>query len=113
MIGCELKQTRKSEIICHVAANEKVLDEVTESDDEVKKEFQLLLNKFLSDNYKDYRFYSNKMKKFERKNQKQQYYGEMPNDTKELFLKNKKENLSADSLVQMMKSTNLDVAQFA
>ena len=52
MIGRELTQTRKSELICHVAANGQVLDEVSQSESDVKKEFRILLNKFLSDNYK-------------------------------------------------------------
>ena len=46
------------------------------------EEFRQLLNKFIGDNYDEYRFYSNKMKHFKRKNHPHQYYGELPADTK-------------------------------
>ena len=88
MCGNQLLTPRKSEIICHVATNEQVLTEIDESDNDVKKDFRQLLTKFISDNYPNYRFYSNKMKKFERKNHPDQYYGNLPDDTKQLFMKN-------------------------
>lgn len=109
MIGRELTQTRKSELICHVAANGQVLDEVSQSESDVQKEFRILLNKFLSDNYKEYRFYSNKMKRFERRNQSEQYYGQLPEDPKDLFIQAKKQkNLSTNDIIELMKTSNIN-----
>ena len=114
MCGNQLLNPRKSEIICHVATNERVLNEIDDSDSDVKKDFRQLLTKFISDNYPNYRFYSNKMKKFERKNHPDQYYGNLPTDTKELFLKDhtkndpKSSNFSMQDMLNMMKSDDND-----
>ena len=114
MCGNQLLTPRKSEIICHVATNEQVLTEIDESDSDVKKDFRQLLTKFISDNYPNYRFYSNKMKKFERKNHPDQYYGNLPDDTKQLFLKDhtkndpKSSSFSTSDILNMMKAENDD-----
>ena len=114
MCGNQLLTPRKSEIICHVATNEQVLNEIDESDSDVKKDFRQLLTKFISDNYPNYRFYSNKMKKFERKNHPDQYYGNLPDDTKQLFLKDltkndpKSSSFSTSDILNMMKAENDD-----
>ena len=114
MCGNQLLTPRKSEIICHVATNEQVLTEIDQSDSDVKKDFRQLLTKFISDNYPNYRFYSNKMKKFERKNHPDQYYGNLPDDTKQLFLKDhtkndpKSSSFSTSDILNMMKAENDD-----
>ena len=117
MCGNQLLNPRKSEIICHVATNERVLSEIDDSDSDVKKDFRQLLTKFISDNYPNYRFYSNKMKKFERKNHPDQYYGNLPADTKELFLKDhtktdpKSSNFSMKDMLDMMKADDANIDQ--
>ena len=115
MCGNQLLTPRKSEIICHVATNEQVLTEIDESDNDVKKDFRQLLTKFISDNYPNYRFYSNKMKKFERKNHPDQYYGNLPDDTKQLFMKDqtnpKSSSFSTSDILNMMKAENDETAE--
>jgi len=117
MCGNQLLTPRKSEIICHVATNEQVLTEIDESDSDVKKDFRQLLTKFISDNYPNYRFYSNKMKKFERKNHPDQYYGNLPDDTKQLFLRDHSKNdpksssFSTSDILNMMKAENDETAE--
>ena len=117
MCGNQLLTPRKSEIICHVATNEQVLTEIDESDSDVKKDFRQLLTKFISDNYPNYRFYSNKMKKFERKNHPDQYYGNLPDDTKQLFLRDHSKNdsksssFSTSDILNMMKAQNDESAE--
>ena len=81
----------------------KVLDEIAQADDDTKKEFRRLLNKFLQDNYGEYRFYSNKMRIFERKNH-QQYYGTLPEERKSLFIKEKKSKITLDDVINHQKS---------
>ena len=80
-----------------------VLDEIAQADDDTKKEFRRLLNKFLQDNYGEYRFYSNKMRIFERKNH-QQYYGTLPEERKSLFIKEKKSKITLDDVINHQKS---------
>jgi len=89
LIGCELTKLTHNDLVAHVAASPKVLSEITESDHETQKEFRRLLTKFMQDNYGEYRFYSNKMRLFERANQ-QQYYGALIDEPKSLFIKKKK-----------------------
>jgi len=90
LIGVELaKFNAHNDLVAHVAASPKVLSEITESDHETQKEFRRLLTKFMQDNYGEYRFYSNKMRLFERSNQ-QQYYGKLIDDPKHLFISSKK-----------------------
>ena len=77
-----------------------MLNEINESDSDTKKEFRRLLNKFLQDNYGDYRFYSNKMRLFERSNHTHQYYGQLPEDAKTLFIKEKKKDFNLSDIIQ-------------
>ena len=54
----------------------------------------------MQDNYGDYRFYSNKMRLFERSNHTHQYYGQLPEDVKTLFIKEKKKDFNLSDIIQ-------------
>ena len=49
------------------------------------------------------------MKKFERRNQSEQYYGQLPEDTKNLFIHTKRQNnLSTNDIIELMKTSNIN-----